>query len=72
MFPAWTPIPRWACRCRCLFRAFSNTLVTIDENLEVVPDLASSWEVKDGGKTYIFTSIKASSSTMAPIAMPTR
>lgn len=31
-----------------------NTLVTINESLEVVPDLAQSWEVKDGGKTYIF------------------
>lgn len=31
-----------------------NTLVTIDEDLEVVPDLAESWEVKDDGKTYLF------------------
>jgi peptide/nickel transport system substrate-binding protein len=31
-----------------------NTLVTIDENLDVIPDLAQSWEVQDGGKTYVF------------------
>ncbi|HEX2277116.1 MAG TPA: ABC transporter substrate-binding protein, partial [Candidatus Tectomicrobia bacterium] len=31
-----------------------NTLVTIDENLEVIPDLAEAWEVGDGGKTYLF------------------
>ena len=31
-----------------------NTLVTIDENLEVIPDLAKAWEVQDGGKTYLF------------------
>jgi peptide/nickel transport system substrate-binding protein len=31
-----------------------NTLVTIDENAEYVPDLAESWEVKEDGKVYIF------------------
>lgn len=31
-----------------------NTLVTIDENAGYVPDLASSWEVKEDGKVYVF------------------
>ncbi|HXH11808.1 MAG TPA: ABC transporter substrate-binding protein [Alphaproteobacteria bacterium] len=31
-----------------------NTLVTLDENLEFVPDLAESWEVQEQGKVYIF------------------
>jgi ABC-type transport system substrate-binding protein len=31
-----------------------NSLVTIDEQLNYVPELAESWEVKDGGKTYVF------------------
>jgi ABC-type transport system substrate-binding protein len=31
-----------------------NTLVTLDENLEFVPDLAESWEVQEQGKVYVF------------------
>jgi ABC-type transport system substrate-binding protein len=31
-----------------------NTLVTIDENAEYVPDLAESWDVKEDGKVYVF------------------
>nr|MDQ3831113.1 ABC transporter substrate-binding protein [Candidatus Tectomicrobia bacterium] len=31
-----------------------NTLVTIDENAEYVPDLAESWEVKEDGRVYVF------------------
>jgi peptide/nickel transport system substrate-binding protein len=31
-----------------------NTLVTIDEHAEYVPDLAESWEVKEDGRVYIF------------------
>jgi ABC-type transport system substrate-binding protein len=31
-----------------------NTLVTIDENAEYIPDLAESWDVKEGGKVYVF------------------
>lgn len=30
-------------------------LVTLDTNLEVQPDIAQSWEVSNGGKTYTFT-----------------
>ena len=29
-------------------------LVTIDKNLQVVPDLAKDWEISNGGKTYTF------------------
>ncbi len=31
-----------------------NGLVKLDDNLNVVPDIAEKWEVKDGGTTYIF------------------
>ena len=31
-----------------------NSLVTIDENLNYIPELAESWDAKDDGKTYIF------------------
>jgi peptide/nickel transport system substrate-binding protein len=30
------------------------TLVEVDENLQVVPELAESWEISDDGKTYTF------------------
>jgi peptide/nickel transport system substrate-binding protein len=31
-----------------------NSLVTIDEHLNYIPELAESWEEQDGGKTYVF------------------
>ncbi len=31
-----------------------NGLVRLDENLNVIPDIAESWEVSDKGTTYIF------------------
>jgi ABC-type transport system substrate-binding protein len=31
-----------------------NTLVTLDENLEFIPDLATSWDVQEQGKSYLF------------------
>jgi peptide/nickel transport system substrate-binding protein len=31
-----------------------NTLVTLDENLEFVPDLAEAWEIQEQGKVYLF------------------
>lgn len=31
-----------------------NGLVRLDENLEIVPDIAERWELKDRGLTYIF------------------
>ena len=52
--PGLDPHTSLGVQVQVLIPSLFNTLVTIDENLEVVPDLASSWEVKDGGKTYIF------------------
>ncbi len=31
-----------------------NSLVTIDEHLNYIPELAESWDVKDEGKIYVF------------------
>jgi ABC-type transport system substrate-binding protein len=31
-----------------------NSLVTIDEHLNYIPELAESWEVHDNGKVYVF------------------
>jgi peptide/nickel transport system substrate-binding protein len=31
-----------------------TSLVTVDENLNYIPELAESWDVKDDGKTYVF------------------
>jgi ABC-type transport system substrate-binding protein len=31
-----------------------NSLVTIDEHLNYIPELAESWEVQDNGKVYVF------------------
>jgi ABC-type transport system substrate-binding protein len=52
--PGMDPHTSLGVQAQVLIPILFNTLVTIDENLDVVPDLASSWEVKDGGKTYLF------------------
>jgi len=52
--PGLDPHTSLGVQVQVLIPSLFNTLVTIDENLDVIPDLASSWEVKDGGKTYIF------------------
>jgi ABC-type transport system substrate-binding protein len=52
--PGMDPHTSLGVQVQVLIPSLFNTLVTIDENLEVIPDLASSWEVKDGGKTYLF------------------
>src|SRR5215510_4376654 len=52
--PGLDPHTSLGVQVQVLIPSLFNTLVTIDENLDVVPDLASSWEVKDSGKTYIF------------------
>jgi ABC-type transport system substrate-binding protein len=31
-----------------------NTLVTIDHDMNILPDLAASWEVREGGRVYDF------------------
>jgi peptide/nickel transport system substrate-binding protein len=46
--PGMDPHTSLGVQVQVLIPSLFNTLVTIDENLEVVPDLASSWEVKDG------------------------
>ena len=52
--PGMDPHTSLGVQVQVLIPSLFNTLVTIDENLEVIPDLASSWEVKDDGKTYVF------------------
>lgn len=52
--PGMDPHTSLGVQVQVLIPILFNTLVTIDEHLEVAPDLASAWEVKDGGKTYIF------------------
>jgi ABC-type transport system substrate-binding protein len=41
-------------QAQVLIPSLFNGLVTIDEHLNVIPDLAHSWDVQDGGKTYLF------------------
>ncbi len=52
--PGIDPHTTLGVQVQVLIPSLFNTLVTIDENLQVIPDLASSWEVQDGGKTFIF------------------
>jgi ABC-type transport system substrate-binding protein len=52
--PGMDPHTSLGVQVQVLIPSLFNTLVTIDEHLEVIPDLARSWEVQDGGKTYIF------------------
>jgi ABC-type transport system substrate-binding protein len=52
--PGMDPHTSLGVQVQVLIPSLFNTLVTIDENLDVIPDLASSWEVQDGGKTYLF------------------
>jgi peptide/nickel transport system substrate-binding protein len=52
--PGMDPHTSLGVQVQVLIPNLFNTLVTIDENFDVIPDLASSWEVKDGGKTYHF------------------
>ncbi len=39
---------------RQVFQSLFDKLVDIDQNLEIVPMLATSWQIRDGGRTYIF------------------
>lgn len=52
--PGMDPHTSLGVQVQVLIPSLFNTLVTIDEHLDVVPDLASSWEVQDGGKVYLF------------------
>jgi peptide/nickel transport system substrate-binding protein len=52
--PGMDPHTSLGVQVQVLIPNLFNTLVTIDENLAVAPDLAASWEVQDDGKTYVF------------------
>ncbi|MGV3489370.1 MAG: ABC transporter substrate-binding protein [Tuberibacillus sp.] len=39
---------------RQVFQSVYNTLVDVDQNLKFVPELATSWNISDDGKTYTF------------------
>jgi peptide/nickel transport system substrate-binding protein len=52
--PGMDPHTTLGVQVQVLIPNLFNTLVTIDENREVIPDLAKAWEVQDGGKTYLF------------------
>jgi peptide/nickel transport system substrate-binding protein len=39
---------------RQVFQNLYDKLVDINQNLEIVPMLATSWQISDGGKTYTF------------------
>ena len=48
--------PHWSAGLQNIYLAGNlfNGLVTVDEHLNYVPDLAESWEVQDNGKVYVF------------------
>src|SRR5215510_11564069 len=48
--PHWTPGLQVTYIAGNLF----NSLVTIDEHLNYIPELAESWEAQDNGKVYVF------------------
>ena len=52
--PGMDPHISLGVQVQVLIPSLFNTLVTIDENLAVIPDLAEAWQVQDGGKTYLF------------------
>jgi peptide/nickel transport system substrate-binding protein len=37
-----------------IFGSLFNSLVTVDAELDFVPDLAASWEIIEDGKVYVF------------------
>ena len=48
--------PHWSAGLQNIYMAGNlfNGLVTIDEQMNYVPELAESWEMQDGGKVYVF------------------
>jgi len=48
--------PHWSIGLQVLYIAGNlfNSLVTVDDDLNYVPDLAESWEMQDNGKVYVF------------------
>jgi ABC-type transport system substrate-binding protein len=37
-----------------VMQSLFQSLVTLDEELNIVPELAEAWEVQEGGRTYVF------------------
>jgi peptide/nickel transport system substrate-binding protein len=48
--PHWTP----GLQVQYLAGNLFNSLVTVDEHLTYLPELAESWEAQEGGKVYVF------------------
>jgi Bacterial extracellular solute-binding proteins, family 5 Middle len=48
--PHWSP----GLQVQYMVGNLFNSLVTIDEHLNYIPELAESWEVQDNGKVYVF------------------
>ena len=48
--PHWTP----GLQVQYISGNLFNSLITIDEQLNYVPELAESWEAQDNGKVYVF------------------
>ncbi|MGH8060072.1 MAG: ABC transporter substrate-binding protein, partial [Candidatus Entotheonellia bacterium] len=48
--------PHWSAGLQNIYMAGNlfNNLVTVDEQLNYVPELAQSWEAQDDGKVYVF------------------
>ena len=48
--------PHWSAGLQNIYMAGNlfNGLVTVDEQLNYVPELAQSWEVQENGKVYVF------------------
>ena len=53
MSPGWTLISAGIQAYRAVGNLF-NSLITIDTELNYVPDLAESWEILEDGKVYLF------------------
>jgi ABC-type transport system substrate-binding protein len=48
--PHWSP----GLQVQYMVGNLFNSLITIDEHLNYIPELAESWEVQDNGKVYVF------------------
>ena len=59
--------PHWSAGLQNIYLAGNlfNGLVTVDERLDYVPDLAESWEVQDNGKVMCSGCTRESNSTTA-------
>jgi ABC-type transport system substrate-binding protein len=48
------PHPSFGMQARLVVGNLFNSLVTIDAELNIVPDLAESWEILENSKVYVF------------------